>query len=105
MYDPVADRSLSQFFSHQSGLVSEQFHRQLVVGHLKEGDDLVLEVVGRRQCRGARRLYEGPRWGRRELFLEPFFRRRRRRRRLVFRGAVGQRRGRHLDGVVVDSRK
>jgi len=31
MYDPVADRSLAQFLSHQSVFVSEQFHRKFVV--------------------------------------------------------------------------
>jgi len=53
MYDPVADGTLAHFLSHQSVLVSEQFHRQFVVGYLEERDDLVLKVVGRRDCRHA----------------------------------------------------
>ena len=59
MYNPVSDCSLPHFLSHQSVFVSEQFHREFVVGHLEERDDLVLEIVGRRDGRRARRLYDG----------------------------------------------
>jgi len=83
MYNPVSDCTLPHLLSHQSVLVSEQFHRQFVVGHLKEGDDLVLEVVGCRHAWYARWMHDGCR--RRRSFLH------RRQRRAVFRRAVGRR--------------
>ena len=50
--DPLADSLLTQFLFQQSILIAEQFHGELVVGRLKQGDQLIAKIVGkiRRFC-------------------------------------------------------
>jgi len=49
MYDPMIDCFQSPLFLQQGALVAKEFHRQFVVGQLKERSELLAEYRRRRR--------------------------------------------------------